>query len=356
MENIYSSNKVIYHPDILAKLKGGEKIYPTRIQLMPCNLCNHNCSFCNYRLENNVNTELFDQVSQLPLPILERTLADFKDMGGKAIEITGGGEPLLYRHSKDMFKIINEHELEYALITNGVLITEKLAELMAPNMTWARISIDAGNPETYSKIRRAPKEHFFRALEGIILLKRYSQKEDFKLGIGFVINNDNYKEIYDLCELAREHGADNVRLSTIFHPDNMQYFDKDVVQRSKDIIERCKNLNDENFKVYNNFNDRISNIIKPFQDYNYCGMKDIVCVVGGDSKVYTCCTLAFHRNGEVGNLKDTSLKELWDSSERVKMYSEFNPRVKCRIKCLHESKNRFINDILFNDPLHRNFI
>jgi len=356
LENIYSARKILYHPEVLTCLKNGKDIYPTRIQLMPCNVCNQNCLFCNYRLENNLNAKQFDEHSQLPLNILERTLADFSDVGGKAIEITGGGEPLVYRHVNDMFRIINKHSLDYALITNGTLLTEDLSKRIAPNMSWARISIDAGTAATYSKVKRSPESHFTKALNGITLLKKHSQRDDFKLGVGFVVTNENYSEIYELCKLAKEYGADNVRISTVFHPHDIEYFDGDVIAKSKDILDECKNLDDTNFKVYNNFNDRINNIIKPYQDYNYCAMKDIVCVVGGNSKVYTCCTLAYNKKGEVGNLQDTSFRALWDSEERIKMYSGFNPKVKCQIKCLHESKNRFINEILFNKPLHTNFI
>ena len=101
MENIYSTQKINYHPKILQQLKDGKQTYPIQMHLMPNDSCNMNCNFCSYRLEGNKNTELFDKKSNIPLNIMKKTINDFSIMGGRAIEVTGSGEPLLYPHKED---------------------------------------------------------------------------------------------------------------------------------------------------------------------------------------------------------------------------------------------------------------
>ena len=56
MKNIYSTSKIIYHQEILSKLKKGNQTNPIQMHLMPANKCNHNCTFCSYRIENNKKT------------------------------------------------------------------------------------------------------------------------------------------------------------------------------------------------------------------------------------------------------------------------------------------------------------
>ena len=62
MNNIYATNKLVYHPDLLKAFynKESHKLNPIQIHLMPCNLCNHNCTFCSYRIDNWKNSEKFD--------------------------------------------------------------------------------------------------------------------------------------------------------------------------------------------------------------------------------------------------------------------------------------------------------
>lgn len=357
MSNIYSTQKIMYHPELLAAMKRGEQPYPIQLHLMPDNRCNHNCVFCSYRVFGNKNTEMFDRKSYIPRDIMSRLLKDFHEMGGKAVELTGGGEPLLYPYRKEMFLDMIKYGFDIGLITNGARLSRELASLVGPHLTWARISIDSASKETYSELRKAPEGDFTKALKAVSYLRRYAQKPDFKLGVGFVVENGNETEVSYLCHLAKEAGADNVRVGAVFHPDGMDHFKKGVLERAKEEVNHAVvTLEDDSFRVYNRLPERIENMESGSQNYDFCGIKETLCVVGGDCSVFTCCSLAFNKKGLIGNLKDKGFKELWDSAEKQKLFSKFDPRKRCKYHCLYEKHNGFINEVLNGDVPHVNFI
>lgn len=355
-ENIYSTQKILHHLDKIKGLREKRQLNPVQMHLMPENRCNHSCLFCSYRIAENKNASMFDCKSHIPLDVLRKLIRDFKTMGGQAFEITGGGEPLLYPNIKFLFEEMNRFDLDYSLVSNGVLLTEELAKIAAPKMTWARISIDAATPMTYGAIRRTTPDNFQKALQAVELLRKYSRNEEFRLGVGFVVTNDNYKEIYSACKMARDAGADNIRISAVFHPDGYNYFKKETITQGSILSGMAaRDLTDEEFKVYDLFDERVGNCKLGRQDYRFCGTKELLCVVGGDCNVYTCCSLAFNKKGLIGNIEKQDFAELWSSAKKEKMFEEFDASQICGYMCLYESRNRFINSLL-TKPQHVNFI
>ena len=356
MEDIYSNKKIHYHLNHLLAIKNGKQPFPVRMQLLPTNKCNSNCTFCAYRLPKSLNTQRFNVKDSLPLPILIETLVDFKECGGRATEISGGGEPLLYEYRDEMFKTIIELGLNYALITNGTLLSKELSKLIAPNISWCRVSIDAANAKTYATVKRTPEKYFHKAIKGISYLKKYAKNKEFRLGAGFVVCNENYTEIYDFCKLMYNEGIDLVRLGLVFHPDKEAYFNPNVIKVSSELAMKAEQDFGSKLKIYNMIKERLNNIYSDHQTYSYCAMKDLGIVVGANAEIYTCCILAYNSLGLIGNLKMKTLKEIWNSKEKKAMYKNFNPIEKCKYMCLYEFKNKYVYDLLFNSPIHKDFL
>lgn len=355
MENIYSTNKIIYHPELLCQLRSKIQPNPIQMHLMPTNTCNHNCSWCSYRVEHSKNTELFNDKESIPEDILTQTLSDFHHMGGRAVEVTGGGEPLTYKFKETLFKHLIGRGFDYSLITNGIVINEEFAKFIVESMIWARISIDAATPNTYARMRRTKPEDIYKAFKTMQWFRKYARNPEFKLGMGFVVSNENAHEIYDACLKAKEYGADNVRISAVFHPNSLYYFDDKTIEIGRELSAKAEELNDDKFHIYNIFPERIDNILSGKQDYKYCGTKDILCLVGADSKVYTCCTLAYNKLGLIGDLKEKSLQKIWNSEEKKDRFNKFDARLNCKCMCLYEKRNKEILALL-QDPIHKNFI
>ena len=340
----YSIGKLAFHPEHVEAFRAGKRLAPVQIHLMPQNRCNHSCGFCSYRLENWKNSVQFDDSQAIPWSILEPTLRDAREMGVKAIELTGGGEPFLYPEIDKLVELIDELGFDLGIVSNGTPITAARAQRisMVPRWLWARVSIDAGTPETYCAVRMVAATHWALAWGAIRNLARARNgRADRRVGVGFVVTRENYAEVFDFCKLAKEAGADNVRLSVRFGPDGNDYYGPGQLDRAEEDARRAERVLNEpgRFQVMNLIGERRSNQAASVQDYEPCYAMRMLCVVGGDSKVYTCCTLAFNPAGEMGDLRKTSFRELWSGPAGDAFFEKFSVRERCKVACLYERRN-----------------
>jgi len=278
-------------------------------------------------------------------------LNDSVEMGGKAIQFTGGGEPLTHPRCYDMVKQTFDRKLDVAFVTNGMALDEKMCDLLG-DACWVRVSVDAATHRTYSSIRNIPSGAFYQVLRNIELLRKY--RREVIIGIGFVVNQENYKEIYEATKIFRDLGVDNLRISAAFTNQKYAYFES-FRREAQELAAKAELLRNERFEVFNLFTDRVRDTFLAVQDYDYCPMKELNTFVGADYNVYTCCTLAYNKLGLIGSFKETSFKELWESTAKKNFFATHNPRKVCSVPCLYRNKNEFINYCLKHNPRHVNF-
>ncbi|WP_186441736.1 radical SAM protein [Desulfamplus magnetovallimortis] len=349
----YSPFKVVHHFDKLKQLQQGEQITPVQIHLIPTNRCNQNCVFCAYRLPDYPSAANFNAKDEIPEAKLIEIIDSCKTLGVKAIQFTGGGEPLVHPAILKAFQKTLENGLDLALVSNGQALTDDMIHLLA-DVSWVRISMDACHKKTYSLIRRVKGDIHSRVSKNIEKLARI--KKGTILGVGFVVNAENHREIYDACRYFKELGADNFRISAAFTSFGMDYF-KGFLEQAKDMASQAKqDFEDKTYKVFNLFNDRISDLFQGTQNYPYCPMKEFVPYIGADETVYTCCMLAYNKLGRIGSIKDQAFEALWESEEKEQFFKYHDPRKYCQIPCMFQGKNEFINYAVKTDARHINFI
>lgn len=353
--NCYATDKVIFHPKIVQSfmVHCSHEMNPVFIHLMPQNFCNQNCSFCSYRMEEWKNSKDFDKKSHIPIERLIQLVRELDDIGVKAIEITGGGEPLAHPQITVLLQELATVPIETALVTNGTLLKEVTVDfLYNTHLQWARVSIDAGNKDMYCKVRRCPDTHWVMAWQGVKRL--VDRRDDQLIGIGYVITDQNYNGVYEACSRARDYGVDNVRVSMAFTSKGADLLNQEQKLEARKQLELCEKLNNRTFTVIDLFNERLTNMLKQStQNYDYCGIKDLLCVIEGACNVYTCCTLTGTKDGYIGNISEQTLAELWKT--KVTFREKFDPRKMCKCACLYEKRNRVILG-LRNPPEHINFI
>lgn len=349
----YSPYKIVHRLDKLVELRNGQQPDPVQIHLVPTNRCNQSCTFCAYRMPESACNQKFRPHDSIPNEKLLEIIDSCKNMGVNAIQITGGGEPLIHPDIKGVIRKIIDDGFDLGLVTNGQALDDELIEMLS-DVAWIRISVDASNKDTYSLIRRVKTVNYEKVMSNITRLASIKRKTI--LGIGFVVNRENYSEIYDTCKMFKEKGVDNFRISASFNPLGIRYFDG-IYDHAKDLSEKAKlELEDENFTVFNLFNDRIGDLFHGKQDYDFCPMKELVPYVAADMNVYTCCILSYNKNGYIGSIKDQTFEELWHSNDKIQCFKRHNPRKNCQLPCMFESKNHFINYCIKNDAKHVNFI
>jgi len=348
----YSPYKIIHHLDKIKLLKAGEQTVPLQVHLVLSNACNQRCSFCAYRMKDFLANENFVENHMLSLEKAQKCLLDFKEMGVKAVQYTGGGEPLVHPNHFDLFQRTLDLGLDLALVTNGMALKEVTSDVLG-DASWVRVSVDSASAKTYGFIRNVKSTVFNQVINNIKDLVAYRRKAI--IGVGFVVEKENYLEIFEAAKLFKELGVDNFRISGVFTPMGYDYF-SEFKKTAIELSRKAEELSDDHFTVFNLFGDRLADTFNDVQDYDFCPIKDLQVYIGADYNVYTCCTLAYNDNGLIGSIKEQTFADLWNSQEKKDMYAKHSPRRICKHPCIYRGKNEFINYCIKTMPKHINFI
>src|SRR5262245_47390649 len=98
------------HPEALKALKDG-KPRPIVSHIMPTDTCQHTCSFCSVQTRDG---------NSLRMEEITGYVAQLLPLGLKAIIISGGGNPILYKQFDEMVDYLYSNGLKIGLITNGM--------------------------------------------------------------------------------------------------------------------------------------------------------------------------------------------------------------------------------------------
>ncbi|MFT5266605.1 MAG: MoaA/NifB/PqqE/SkfB family radical SAM enzyme [Acidimicrobiales bacterium] len=355
--DIYSLTKLTAYPDILADMQAGGPGKLVSVHLMPQNVCNHSCGFCSYRMDGNKNASKFDESKHIPLDKMLELVDDFYARGIKGVEITGGGEPLAYPYINELLEALMHADIRVGLVTNGTLWAKVKPELLQ-TLSWARVSIDAGNVDAYVAERKCPRSHWKQAWNAVKVLRKNGVRPEFKLGVSFVLSNHNSEGVFQFVDRASKSGADNCRLSATYSDLNGDYYDDsekvfDAVDSSKAAVKRFHG--EDGFEVHNLLPTRVAENEVPHQDYEQCPTKDLLCVVEGEGNVYMCCSWTGSGKGKYGNFikHPDGFRGVWNDS--AKFRAGFKACDYCDISCLYRARNLAMN-ALIGKGLHTEFI
>lgn len=349
----YSPLKVFHHKKHIDALRDGQPIAPVHVQIIPTNVCNQCCSFCSYRAKGYSSNETFQTLDSIPREKLLEIVADCESMGVKAIEVTGGGEPLCHPNIVEMCQAILDAEIDLGMVSNGSRWTPELAHVMR-GAKWIRYSIDAGCAATYSTIRKVPATTYDKVRDAVRLQRsKRGNGADPIIGVGFVVTRDNWQEVVDAAARAKADGADNIRISAVFQNEEARYFDAFGVEAAA-LCREAESLNDGSFRVFNLFTDRVHDLIEGKPDYSYCGFQHFCTYIGADQQVYRCCVVAYNHIGLLGSIANQRFSELWQSPQVAGLLNNFDAR-QCP-RCMFNNKNRTIQYAVDSAPRHVNFM
>lgn len=123
--------KILKHPEVIADLNKGIP-RPISLQVAPEERCQLDCVFCSVKNRSYKYSFEWDK--------LKDALSRFFKLGVKTVEITGGGDPLLYPNLNDLISFCLENDKKVGLITNGLGINKLLDKTLQKRMSWIRIS------------------------------------------------------------------------------------------------------------------------------------------------------------------------------------------------------------------------
>lgn len=169
--------------------------------------CNAFCDHCGSRCDSSIKSEIS---SKTFINVLDDV---YKNMGtsGIMLNITGG-EPLMRKDLFDITAYADSLGFKWGLVTNGMLITDKVIEKMQKtHMSTITISLD-GMKNTHETFRHVPGS-FDKVILAIEKLKQANFVEHIQ--VTFIATKNNISELPELYRLLCMLGIDSLRISSI---------------------------------------------------------------------------------------------------------------------------------------------
>jgi MoaA/NifB/PqqE/SkfB family radical SAM enzyme len=310
--------KILLDDDLLYNIKKYKRIIPIHVQLNPTNVCNLNCKFCSCS-ERDRNLEL-------PYIKICDIMRKFRDLGCKAVTITGGGEPLLHPKINEIIKFIAKIGIKVGLVSNGIEI-KRLKQDTLNKITWIRISLGDD---------RVVTNEFWKNLEDVVYLGR---KVDWSFSY-VLTDKPNFRLIEQMIAFANENRFTHIRIvNDIFNADKIS------IDPVKNYIKQRK-INDS-LVIYQDRGTWTSGSKK-------CWISLLKPVVGADGYIYPCCGTQYAlANPSRDYEKTMRMGKVEDIKKIINEQKCFNGSV-C-VKCYYHNYN-YILDALLSDIKHGEFV
>lgn len=128
-------HKLIQHLGHLDAMVRGEIVAPIHVSVWPTILCQFKCSYCCCRNIPQKNGELGIKEFKSAVDVLAK-------YGTKALEFSGGGEPLLWKHFNEAVEYVHARGIKLSLITNGVALPT-IPKKTLSRFSWIRVSLQS---------------------------------------------------------------------------------------------------------------------------------------------------------------------------------------------------------------------
>jgi len=159
--------------------------------------CNLDCIFCECRS--------LDTKSDLTFNEIESFFREMADRGVKSVFI-GGGEPFMRKDMWDILTLLKNIGYTISTVSNGLLladVSEKKLNIFDQTISALFLSLDSTKP-TLHNYYRDNKQAYDKVVKTI---DRFVDLPNTKLIITMVITNENYKEMPDMIDFAKDYGV-----------------------------------------------------------------------------------------------------------------------------------------------------
>lgn len=326
--NPFNTSKVIKHVEhwkgISVDHTGFKKTLPPPVAVTVdlSNRCNLKCPYCNAK-------KVFGNTDMSPEWML--TLPMFlKEWGVKAVTVAGGGEPLMNKDAAMFFYSCKNSKLPVALLTNGTRL-DFFRDCIRDTCDWIGVSVDAGTPETYAKIKSVPQDTFDKVMSNISMLTYDGVDVTYK----FLITADNINDIYKAVFCAKRTGCRQIHIRPMgrtWFDDTKGYFTEGDVEHALGEINRArKDYETDRFKIYG-VTHKFGNDWGVENDFCECWASLMYLVIQPNGIISTCCD----RRGDEKTIlaKDLNspldIRKHWGGDRHFKMFKDIDVKKCCR--------------------------
>jgi len=152
----------------IQQILAGNMPVPRTMEFFLSNVCNHACAGCHSKYMHKDKNRFLD------FDVMKEVVSDFAELGVEGVEISGGGEPLMYPKIVEAVAFMRSKGLKVGMFSNGSLLTEELGEFLIQNVLFLRIAFDAATPGTYKKIHA--RDDFEKLQDNLRMMVRFKKE------------------------------------------------------------------------------------------------------------------------------------------------------------------------------------
>lgn len=348
------SHKLMFHPQRVAAWLEGDDIAPIYMEVSPSGACNHRCKFCG--------TDFMGyQKRFLPVELWRERVKEMGEMGIKAIMFAGEGEPFLHKDMEEIARLTKAVGIDVAFTSNGVLLEPERSERVLPFTSWIKISFNAGQPDTYSKIHRAKKDDYHAVMANMehAARSRLENKSSCALGFQMLLLPDNIDEAVTLACNVRDAGCDYLVIKPYSqHPLSKTKIYNDIHYDKLDELEaRLAETHTASFKTILR-KDTASRWNEKERDYAHCHALPFWSYIDAGGNVWGCSMFMNDERWKYGNLHEESFSQIWHGKKRadsLQWAKEHLDARQCRVNCRMDKINCYLDELIHRGS-HVNFI
>lgn len=352
--------KIHLHADKLAQWQSGDrsKIFPIYVEVSPVGNCNHRCTFCAVDY-------IGYKVRRLDTVRFKAVLANMGSNDVRSIMYAGEGEPLLHPDMAEIVKATKGAGIDVAFTTNGVAMGEKFIDACLEDITWIKVSLNAGDKETYAKVHQTKEADWDRVWSNLqrAVVRSLGNGSRTTIGAQAVILPDNIDSLPGLIKRAKETGLDYVVLKPYSQHKKSatRVYESVRYGESLQALEQmARDESTERFRVICR-----SGAMKGWDEqkprYEKClSTPYFWAYIMATGDVYGCSAYLLDDRFKYGNINDETFSEVWLGERRKKSmdYVAYELNIhECRLNCRMNKVNEYLWD-LEQEGLgkHRNFI
>jgi MoaA/NifB/PqqE/SkfB family radical SAM enzyme/glycosyltransferase involved in cell wall biosynthesis len=279
---------------------------PERLQITLTSKCNYSCFFCRHTNKG-----------QKALPIEKFYALTEQIKKSKLLNLHGNGEPFSYKYIKEVLNYININNPTDCIwiVSNGSLLTEEIAELLARNLFEIFISINAARKSTYE--RDMVNGRWEKVINNLKNARKYIPRHKWTLS--FVGHRDNIEEFPELVKLAAELDFGNVYMQHLIVtlPENIDKSLWFLKEKTNEIIDRAIDLGRKlNVNV---FAAKFSNA-QSEQIINECDYPFYFAYISENGDALPCCLFPLETMGNID--MPNGFESLWNNKKYRRLRKE----------------------------------
>jgi len=348
------SHKLLFHPRRVTDWLDGRCIYPLYMEISPSGACNHRCTFC-------AKDYIGYPARLLDTGTLLQCLFESAAGGVRSIMYGGEGEPLLHPDIVEIIRRTRSTGIDVALNTNGVHLVPTVSERILPELSWLRVSINAGSPETYAAIHSTNAADFETVLENIRYAAQFKKKSgcNCTLGTQALLLPENATELVLLAELVREAGADYLVIKPYSQHGSSHtrsYADMDYSVYDA-LAGKLGRLHTDSFSII--FRRHTMNKLqRSKRGYERCLALPFWSYIDSAGDVWGCSSFIGNERFCYGNIYESGFAAIWSGERRCRSLQFVAQQLDtedCRMNCRMDEINHYLWE-LTHPSRHVNFI